>query len=289
MGRLLVVLHIFYHDQVDYFIDKLGNISGCEWDLTVTYSEEIARTNAAFRQFRSDVRFVKVENVGYDVWPFIKVLKMIDLSGYAYILKLHTKQKIADERTRLQGIRLNEYRWRDLLVNSILKTPERFIQCIGKMEANPDIGYICSYELYTRLTKTREEDTTLLNGEAERASIPVKHTGFCAGTMFLARADALKFIEDIELTADMFPKKSRSSSAGTLAHVYERLLCIAMTDAGYRPKRMITDPMATAQVFFHRKINPFFKFVFDLDRDKIDRKKYLTLLGHRFLVADAKQ
>ena len=75
MSRLLVHLHVYYHDQVVYFIEKMKNISGCEWDLLVTYSEYDGRTEALIREFRPDAGFLKVENVGYDVWPFISVLK----------------------------------------------------------------------------------------------------------------------------------------------------------------------------------------------------------------------
>ncbi len=34
--RVLVLLHIYYEEQIDYYLDKLRNIAGCEWDLTVT-------------------------------------------------------------------------------------------------------------------------------------------------------------------------------------------------------------------------------------------------------------
>lgn len=36
MKRLLVHLHLYYAAQCDYFVEKLHNISGCEWKLFVT-------------------------------------------------------------------------------------------------------------------------------------------------------------------------------------------------------------------------------------------------------------
>ena len=82
MSRLLVHLHIYYHNQVDYFIGKMKNITDCEWDLLVTFSEYDSQTEALIKEFKPSAAFLKVENVGYDVWPFISVLKKIDFSRY---------------------------------------------------------------------------------------------------------------------------------------------------------------------------------------------------------------
>jgi len=37
--KLLVHLHLYYHDQLDNMIEKLKNIQICEWDLYVTTCE----------------------------------------------------------------------------------------------------------------------------------------------------------------------------------------------------------------------------------------------------------
>ena len=99
MSRLIVHFHIYYHDQVDYFINKMKNINGCDWDLLVTYSTASSKTEAMIKEFKPDAQFLKVENAGYDVWPFIKVLKVLDFTKYDYILKLHTKNIIHEFMT----------------------------------------------------------------------------------------------------------------------------------------------------------------------------------------------
>ena len=70
--KLLVHFHVYYHDQVDYFIEKMSNINGCDWDLYVTMSEMNPETVGKLRQFKPSAVFIKIENLGYDVWPFIK-------------------------------------------------------------------------------------------------------------------------------------------------------------------------------------------------------------------------
>ena len=34
--KLLVHLHLYYLEQVDFMLKKLRNITGCDWDLYVT-------------------------------------------------------------------------------------------------------------------------------------------------------------------------------------------------------------------------------------------------------------
>ena len=60
MKRLLVVLHVYYHEQVDWFIDRLSNIAGCEWDLIVTFSEDSLKSRRKFQSFKPDARFLVV-------------------------------------------------------------------------------------------------------------------------------------------------------------------------------------------------------------------------------------
>ena len=118
MSKLLTVLHVFYHEQVDYFIDKLMNINGIDWDLVVTYSSYSAETEAKLKDFKPDVKMVQVGNAGYDVWPFIQVIQNVDFSEYDYVLKLHTK---GQSKQRLNGLNFKEWLWRDLLVNAIFR------------------------------------------------------------------------------------------------------------------------------------------------------------------------
>ena len=43
MSRLLVHLHVYYPEQLPWFVEKLSHINGCEWDLYVTCSREEER------------------------------------------------------------------------------------------------------------------------------------------------------------------------------------------------------------------------------------------------------
>jgi lipopolysaccharide biosynthesis protein len=276
MSKLLTVLHVFYHDQVDYFIDKLSNINGIEWDLVVTYSEFSAETEAKLKIFKPDVKMLQVGNAGYDVWPFIQVIQNIDFDEYEYVLKLHTK---GQSKQRLNGVNFKEWLWRDLLVKALLKSRSRFAACIRLLETQSDIGMLCSYELYKDMDGVLPEECEMLQNEAERISLEVTDEYFCAGTIFLARLDAFRKLKEIEFSEESWGNLNKSHGNGTLAHVYERILCLLVADEGYRIKTIIGSKKVSGKVFYKRKISPVFKSIFNIDRDPKTLDKYLTLLG----------
>ena len=276
MSKLLTVLHVFYHDQVDYFIDKLSNINGIEWDLVVTYSEFSAETEAKLKIFKPDVKMLQVGNAGYDVWPFIQVIQNIDFDEYEYVLKLHTK---GQSKQRLNGVNFKEWLWRDLLVKALLKSRSRFAACIRLLETQSDIGMLCSYELYKDMDGVLPEECEMLQDEAERISLEVTDEYFCAGTIFLARLDAFRKLKEIEFSEESWGNLNKSHGNGTLAHVYERILCLLVVDEGYRIETIIGSKKVSGKVFYKRKISPVFKSIFNIDRDPKTLDKYMVLLG----------
>ena len=283
MSRVLVVLHIFYHDQTDYFIEKLSNISGCEWDLLVTYAFEDEVTARRIKEFKPDAILMKEDNTGYDVLPFIKALKSVDIDSYDYVLKLHTKNRSRKKVIRLNGKKLSGHEWGDLLVNSMLKSRDQFKRCLEMMDTSPTTGMVCSLELYVGLTKRRAEDMSMLEEECRRIGFEVTKGKFCAGSMFLVRAVCLKKIISSELQPERWVS-GPSHNIGTIAHVYERLLSIAVVDAGYRCRTIATYPLNIPRVYIHRYMSSGMKKIFTIDRYGEDRKRCMIILGKRIML-----
>ena len=219
---------------------------------------------------------LQVGNAGYDVWPFIQVIQNIDFDEYEYVLKLHTK---GQSKQRLNGVNFKEWLWRDLLVKALLKSRSRFTACIRLLETQSDIGMLCSYELYKDMDGVLPEECEMLQNEAERISLEVTDEYFCAGTIFLARLDAFRKLKEIEFSEESWGNLNKSHGNGTLAHVYERILCLLVADEGYRIETIIGSKKVSGKVFYKRKISPVFKSIFNIDRDPKTLDKYLTLLG----------
>jgi len=279
MPRVLVHFHVYYHDQVPYFLEKLANINGCEWELYVTYSQENPQTNDAIKAFKPDAHFMQVENVGYDVWPFIKLIKSLDISKFDYVLKVHTKT-ITYKTRKTNYIRFSGSTWRDLLVDALLKSPEKFARNLSILEQDPKIGIIYSYALM----RTCEDYSALLKQAAAEIGLDIHNRKFCAGTMFLARISPFGRLKDIEINAEDFGDSHKTAPNSTPAHFYERFFCIMVEDAGYSTKLVSSHPKADFGAHLHgflSKIDPGLKNIFALERDPDSERKYMILLGFR--------
>ena len=282
MKKLLVHLHLYYREQLPWFLEKLACLEE-PWDLVVTYPEIDAESEALIRQLKPDARLLQVENAGFDIWPFIAALRSIDPAEYPLVMKLHTKSR-NDTGYTVNGLRLMGYAWRDYLVDALLKTPAQARRVLQLMDAEPRVGMICEGCLIRRPGKRDPEDGALLAAECRRIGISSRHTRFCAGTMFLARTALFNRLRDSDLTAKSFAGPAVSHSSGSPAHVYERILGFLVEEEGFRIKGVSTHPLRYAWVRVSKAVEPALKQVFALERTA-DGSKQLTLLGGKFLLS----
>ena len=231
--RILVHLHLYYKDQIDYFLSKLKNIVDCDWDLYVTLTEKDNEVIQKLLAFKPDTQIVIVENEGYDVWPFINVIKSVNLDMYDFVIKLHTKNY--RKKNNIDGIIIRGNTWRNSLVDTILKNKRYFKQVLKFFDKNPNIGTINKKFFNWRIYhEDWPEESYLLRAELERINMKSDYRYFNAGTMFITRASVFKFLQNIEFTSDMFKAHMKTGASGSLAHVYERIFSIAVDEAGYQ-------------------------------------------------------
>lgn len=284
MKKVLVHLHIYYRDQTDYFIGKLSNICGCEWDLYVTMTELNSETESKLLSFKPDAHIMKVENRGYDVWPFIRVLKAVDLDKYDYILKLHTKNSNTPAN-RINGLNLKYYTWRNELVDPLLKNKDIFLKLLENFDRYPEVGLMCSHLLYKHISDGLKEDMSKLDNELKRLGLNVKNKKFCAGTMFIARSAPYKLFQDDRIVnINTFPDLPCSHSTGSMAHVYERILTMIVNADGYTVKPIIIDWPKSIYIAVAYFVQPVLQKIFSIRRYGENRMKILTLFGFRFKI-----
>ena len=282
MKKLLVHLHLYYREQLPWFLEKLAGLEE-PWDLVVTYSEMDAASAALIQQLKPGARLLQVENAGFDIWPFLAALRSVDPDDYPLVMKLHTKSR-NDTGYTVNGLRLMGYAWRDFLVDALLKTPAQARRVRHLMEKDPGVGMVCEGCLIRRPGKRDPEDGALLEAECRRLGISSSHTRFCAGTMFLARTALFYRLRDSDLTAASFAGPAVSHSSGSLAHVYERILGFLVEEGGLRIQGVSTHPLRYAWVRVTKAVEPALKQVFALERTA-DGSKQLTLLGGKFLLS----
>lgn len=287
--RVLVVFHLYYHNQISYFISKLNNIKGVEWDLIVTGNNLSGNAVNAIRQFKPDAQFMQTDNVGYDIWPFIQCIKTIDLSKYLYVIKLHTKNEDMETTIHFNGIRFCGNKWVRLMVDALLANPERFTKTHKVFLNRPSVGLVYSMDVNITAKDNNIESGDMLTDELSRLNIVPQSMDFCAGTIFAVRASALEYLKDDKINKNIFPPSNGSHNSGTLTHTYERILCIAVSAQGYSIKLIKSSNYRYLYFFVKRLCQPLLSWIFEINYHGRLHEKYLTIFGFRFRLSTNKR
>lgn len=277
--RLLVHLHIYYHDQTEYFVGKLANINGCDWDLYVTMNNLNPVTMSLVRAVKPDAHFVETDNIGYDIWPFISIIKSVNLADYDLVMKLHTKSRSV---IKTHGLKLKGFAWRDSLVDAMLLDEAQFRKMLGIFERHKETGLVCSRMLWLETINWTAEDGWMLDDELARIGMAVSDRHFCVGTIFIARAQIFSYLQKDNICEQMFAGKTLSHSKGSMSHVYERILSMSAGIFGYHTECLCSDRLTAFYLFINGLVSPLLRNIFSLDREGYEGKKVLRLLGLKF-------
>ena len=285
MDRLLVHFHVYYHYQVDYFIEKLKNINGVEWHLYVTFSEKNEDTFRKLLDLKPDAEFLKVENFGYDVWPFIKVMQLTDLDKYKYVVKLHTKRDV--RRCSANVIPMKGAEWREALVDGVLYDREYFSKLIRLFEKDDSIGMISNLKTYSK--RNWESYRPRILEEMGKLGLECKGDSFCMGTMFIARADVLKSLQNPLLQREVFLDTLDDDKRDfTSAHYYERIFSVLPWSVGLR--HVPVSPLK--KELFIIKIVRFaekpVRWIFGIEKKGPYKRKFVRVLGMEFFIEPPK-
>lgn len=232
--KFLVHLHLYYQDQLDFFINKLKNISGCDWDLFVTVCEENTETEEKILNFKPDAKIIKVENIGYDAYPFIQVLRMINLDDYDYVLKIHSKNYSANgfyiPNFKYNGKHCRGYFWRNELIKPIIGSRAIFLNNLEKLKNDSNIGMLVS-EAFLISFADNIQDKEMFVDLKTKLNIYSEYDKFLAGTMFIIKASTLAKLRDSDICINDFSEMVKSGQNFTLAHSIERVFtCLTAGD-----------------------------------------------------------
>ena len=232
--RTAVIVHVFYPELWPELAHCIRNVGG-EREVFVTYADE-ASVSEAKRDF-PDAHFVRCENRGYDVWPFLKVVQELDLTAYDCIVKLHTKRDVVDDfKYEFNHAVFNGSAWREFLLGFV-KTPKAWRKTL-KALVRPTVGLVADRHVILRrrdvpIARTRET----FDRAAELLDLPVeemRRTGqYVAGTMFAVKPAALRPLLKRTFTADDF-ELPQGHLTETFAHVLERAMGLSVSAAGLR-------------------------------------------------------
>lgn len=227
--KVLVHLHLYYLDQLDYMLKKLKNINSCDWDLFVTMTKQDEQAIQKLKDFKPDVHIIQVEDKGFDIWPFLQVLNLVDLDNYDDILKIHTKKYRKKKDFYGRG-----NAWRNYLIDALLGSRKQFQKNIHLMQMDKSVGLIGSRATLATMGCTEKDDSILFDEMCQNHGIPISKGRFIAGTMFLVRAKCFPKIKDMNFKSEDFNHIQQTSGRTTTAHTLERLLSRIVEIEGYK-------------------------------------------------------
>lgn len=212
--KLAIVIHAFYPDIFADILARLDRLT-TRFTLFVSYpsagSEQVKAllVNKSYRVIAHEI-----ENRGRDIAPFLKIAPRLIEEDYDFILKLHTKKSPHHPKA---------VKWRDDLYD-YLTDEDHLRRNLKLMETNPAIGiishpdYIVPMRTSWRPNEKRVRELAARMGLKE---INIDDDAFAAGSMFLARASALKPLIELSIAPGEF-EIEQNQNDGTLAHAVER-------------------------------------------------------------------
>ena len=232
--KTAVHLHLYYMDQLPEIISKLQNMdkSGIDYDLYVTMTAKDEEAETKIKQAFPKATIWQVENRGYDIGPFIDFLHKINLDSYAYILKVHTKNKKGGDYGCFNGVRIDSKTWANMLWDALLGSLDVVKNNYSILSENPQIGMVGSSFSLTDEEWTYKMLEKRIKQEAQKILLPNINTiAFIAGTMFMVRTKLMKPFLAYRITD--FEKVQSKVHDYMLAHCLERLFGVAVLAQGY--------------------------------------------------------
>lgn len=232
--RILILVHVYYPELWDELAGCVSNFQGFDLFVTCSRDDEDVREKIQRTFPAANIRLVP--NRGYDVAPFLSVLKDIDLSRYAYVVKLHTKR---DDACWMNYLPFVKSAWRKRLL-SFCSSRRAVEKTIRFMASHSDVGMVSHPSIIVGRGDFQEREAVKARAEevVRKLGYATRGRQFVAGTMFICRADCLRplqgcSVEEFECSAGDASMTGDYHTPG-LAHVYERVFGYLTRAEGYR-------------------------------------------------------
>lgn len=241
MKPLLIHMHVYYPQLWPELRDGMAYLSGLglSFHLVVTLVEELPEVEAEVRSLFPEAEVRMMPNRGYDIAPFLEVIRSVNLDDYSYVIKLHTKRDVEQDMVFLCAaatFNMKGSRWRDALLAFF--RPGNFERCLREFDENPQCGMVAHHlVICPRVTPLDNHQYHTWN----RAVDLVRQMGlpeppnqhFVMGSLFMCRAGLLKPLQNLDVKPEDFPPPDPDHLEETLAHVLERCLGAVITAQGY--------------------------------------------------------
>lgn len=231
MKPILIHVHLFYPELWGYVRLHLQNIVCYPHLICITSVQDFPTIKEDAQTLGYNIRFFSVANRGYDIAPFLTVIKNVKLDDFSYIIKMHTKRDVKN-RFSIQGYDVTGAAWRDYMYDFLKE--QNFACCLKSFERNERLGMSGNFRLILNYEpaedKCWKESVRLLKNSY---NVSVTQYSFIAGSMFICRAHLMQPLQKLNLSSEDF-EEHQAHNITTLAHILERVMGLIVCSQGYK-------------------------------------------------------
>lgn len=230
--KILTIVHFFYKEQWNEIKQCLFNIAKFDdIELFVTMPEDNNSFKKEIYESFSNAHIKIVDNIGYDIWPFLDIINSINLDNYDILVKLHTKRDLTPSAV-LKNVNIGGSFWRDNLLE-FCKTPQAWEKTRTFFLTDEKTGLVsndfCIFN--ERCDPSRKIYPHIKNILKDMNFSYSSSYYFIAGSIFAARPFLFKWIQGKYSEKDFF--RADKDHSENIAHYIERVLGYAICSQGY--------------------------------------------------------
>jgi len=220
--------HFHYPELAKNLLVRLGvNKTPVDLFLTTDTEAKAAVLAELTESYTGVKRIVITPNRGRDIGPFLTLLPTILSEGYDVVGHVHSKRSLAVDAG--MGDRWRNFLWENLVGN----TAPMVDTAAAAFAGNASLGLLMAEDPHiVGWDQNRQVADELAVRMGLALPLP-DYLDFPLGTMFWARAAALKPLVELGLTSDDYPEEPLPED-GTILHAIERLMPSIVQHAGFQ-------------------------------------------------------
>ena len=216
-----ILFHVYYKEEIDTILKLMEEIEYNFFLIITIVGTKNLSIYKAFSMYENEyLRVIYLDNNGYDILPFLKVLSEVQ-GDDSIVAKIHTKPN--------QSIVGNK--WRNECLKSILHSNLYVSNVLNLFNEDQDLGMLGSSKLYKDTKKFMYGNQIhfsfllkILNSDYDINC--GKPSGFFAGTMFWSRKKIFNKLLPLLLKIEDFSKDNIDNNNVSIWHAIERLFGI---------------------------------------------------------------
>ena len=219
-----VVLHLFYPELWEETLHYLENLTK-GFDFYVSIPENVNFNSNLIRQKFPHAVIYKCVNRGRDIAPFLRLFSLVNLLGYQYVCKIHTKKSLH---------RPDGTEWRTEILDELLGSESQINVIKGHLDLD-QVGIIGPKDHIISTRHFIGSNQLLINDFSRKLGLDYSGEifNFIGGSMFWFKPAAIAPILKLDLDEADFPEETGQTDA-TPAHAIERVLCLLAIKQGYQ-------------------------------------------------------